>query len=639
MALWHNLESLPSELPIPTLKPIYGARPPRFRSSLQSPRPPAAVAPVAITPIPGLNFPADHNRTLSSNGFSFVLNCFNNHTEFKQFGGYTISSATMDECGGRRKSVTRPSEHGRWWLLWCQGRLRIWVAKVSGQTIWSVFKGFSCIASLGLATGGNVILLDDLNRLRDAQQQAPTPAFSPSQLYASLPLVPGARTISVLDLDTPEPNTTSLTSRLRVAGLDDGAKVALSHTPRCMPQGYDIEVTASCHDALQTIRARFGAVSIWVDAICIRQDDLMQDIYSLAASVYVWLGPGNARSDQAMQHPSNRARIGWRLPLAVLAARDDEDCRLEMLRWVRRLWRDLFFRIGYDESNVSSTETWSTAHGPPQQHEHAPSSFESRIQAYWKDHGLAFDVRNPSHRAPLSPVVWLRFLFAVARYCAASLPRELWMGFIRFVLVGGGKARQQFHISQFIADAVPVSVRALDVTEVEQAARDKTRRAKWSISSVLREIRPEDRGSSVGYNSPSARFPKAARPAANTAAPPDPTSNSPDPGEADPLPGMADMIMRPYNDAQRAAADAMLQRMQQKLVAERHRHVARQQLELAGGDGAEIRSDDLGPCRPCTSSSTTDVVEAGDKVFLLPCIPAPGSESRSRRGPHEKQNV
>ncbi|KAK0714064.1 hypothetical protein B0T26DRAFT_678322 [Lasiosphaeria miniovina] len=78
---------------------------------------------------------------------------------------------------------------------------------------------------------------------------------------------------------------------------------------------------------------------------------------------------------------------------------------------------------------------------PPQQHEHAPSSFESRIQAYWKDHGLAFDGRNPSHRAPLGPVV---------------VPML------------------QFYISQFITDAAPVSVRALDGIRAALRERNST---------------------------------------------------------------------------------------------------------------------------------------------------------------------
>jgi hypothetical protein len=51
--------------------------------------------------------------------------------------------------------------------------------------------------------------------------------------------------------------------------------------------------------------------AIWIDAICIDQGDedekmqqipLMGDVYSKAATVYVWLGEGDAASDRAMKY-------------------------------------------------------------------------------------------------------------------------------------------------------------------------------------------------------------------------------------------------------------------------------------------------------------------------------------------------
>jgi hypothetical protein len=58
----------------------------------------------------------------------------------------------------------------------------------------------------------------------------------------------------------------------------------------------------------------FGVLTIWVDAICINQDDedekmaqilLMKDIYSHAETVYIWLGLGSASTDRAIHYLMN----------------------------------------------------------------------------------------------------------------------------------------------------------------------------------------------------------------------------------------------------------------------------------------------------------------------------------------------
>ncbi|OCL08538.1 HET-domain-containing protein, partial [Glonium stellatum] len=60
-----------------------------------------------------------------------------------------------------------------------------------------------------------------------------------------------------------------------------------------------LAIMQNCHSALEHLRKKLGEFTIWVDAICINQDDegekmmqipLMGDIYSNAKTVYVWLG-------------------------------------------------------------------------------------------------------------------------------------------------------------------------------------------------------------------------------------------------------------------------------------------------------------------------------------------------------------
>ncbi|KAH9204993.1 heterokaryon incompatibility, partial [Leptodontidium sp. 2 PMI_412] len=63
--------------------------------------------------------------------------------------------------------------------------------------------------------------------------------------------------------------------------------------------GTAIAITTNCRDALIALRKRYGRLTIWIDAICINQQDieekskqiqLMEEIYSWSERVIVWLG-------------------------------------------------------------------------------------------------------------------------------------------------------------------------------------------------------------------------------------------------------------------------------------------------------------------------------------------------------------
>ncbi|KAM0328623.1 hypothetical protein ACHAQA_005034 [Verticillium albo-atrum] len=73
--------------------------------------------------------------------------------------------------------------------------------------------------------------------------------------------------------------------------------------------GSALTITASLDTALRHIRSDDQDVIIWIDQICINQDDviektsqvqLMREIYSKADQVIVWLGPPTDRSDELM---------------------------------------------------------------------------------------------------------------------------------------------------------------------------------------------------------------------------------------------------------------------------------------------------------------------------------------------------
>lgn len=72
----------------------------------------------------------------------------------------------------------------------------------------------------------------------------------------------------------------------------------------------DVEITQNLDCALRHLRHRYEERILWVDAICINQGSinekneqvgLMQDIYQLAVTVLVWLGPSTNDSDLAMK--------------------------------------------------------------------------------------------------------------------------------------------------------------------------------------------------------------------------------------------------------------------------------------------------------------------------------------------------
>jgi hypothetical protein len=92
---------------------------------------------------------------------------------------------------------------------------------------------------------------------------------------------------------------------------------------------YSFKITRSCYSALRRLQQLFGPLTIWVDSICINQRDqgekfsqipLIQEIYTKAETVYIWLSEGNERTDRAMKHLRKRGTIMSRLPPALLAA-------------------------------------------------------------------------------------------------------------------------------------------------------------------------------------------------------------------------------------------------------------------------------------------------------------------------------
>lgn len=75
-------------------------------------------------------------------------------------------------------------------------------------------------------------------------------------------------------------------------------------------------ITENCYAALWHLRYLLGQYSIWIDAICINQDDelekltqisLMEIIYKQADQVYAWLGPHDSFAADSVHLLANAA--------------------------------------------------------------------------------------------------------------------------------------------------------------------------------------------------------------------------------------------------------------------------------------------------------------------------------------------
>ncbi|CAI6340839.1 unnamed protein product [Periconia digitata] len=75
--------------------------------------------------------------------------------------------------------------------------------------------------------------------------------------------------------------------------------------------GHSLPILPNGHSALRHLRKKLGNFSIWIDAICINQEDIKEkehqipligDIYLKSNTVYVWLGEGNAQTSRAIAH-------------------------------------------------------------------------------------------------------------------------------------------------------------------------------------------------------------------------------------------------------------------------------------------------------------------------------------------------
>ncbi|KAI1034355.1 hypothetical protein LB504_004540 [Fusarium proliferatum] len=200
--------------------------------------------------------------------------------------------------------------------------------------------------------------------------------FTARQIYDNLPLVAGSHCIRVLDVHESDPTDSDrLTGTLRTVDLQTLPKFTAlsyvwghdsSHKIAC--NGGDINITQSCYEALASLRESCRPLRIWVDAICINQEDnsekeqqivLMGSIYTLAETVYVWLGVGNTETDQAAEYIytiSQFRKFPAQIPLTRNYPRQNI---LERLAEIGRYTLPLAFRTMYIKPQLTNMKEYA----------------------------------------------------------------------------------------------------------------------------------------------------------------------------------------------------------------------------------------------------------------------------------------
>ncbi|KAK4163129.1 heterokaryon incompatibility protein-domain-containing protein [Cladorrhinum sp. PSN259] len=122
---------------------------------------------------------------------------------------------------------------------------------------------------------------------------------------------------------------------------------------RILVNGFECEIGENLHAALLRLRDRFIERVIWIDAICINQEDTtekgsqvqsMAKIYAKASRVLVWLGAATATSKQALDHIRRAGRQRAATKASTQTTEQDtqasEQAVVNLLErpWFQRIW-------------------------------------------------------------------------------------------------------------------------------------------------------------------------------------------------------------------------------------------------------------------------------------------------------------
>jgi hypothetical protein len=241
-------------------------------------------------------------------------------------------------------------------IIWANRSIRL---KRGDQT----HSTFCCWPPTGVVSRKNILVLFAIARYRAtrvldglSRRHGPTT----KEPYQRL----GAQQVRLLKLFPALLSSQELVCELSVHNLKTpGAYKAISYRwsdewsgpdskigPVALVNGYSLVVGAGTYEALRGIRSRWATQSIWIDAICINQQDdaekggqvqMMADIYAGASKVVIWLGePKNAGpAIRTLRGLWARLKLlDWVWTEQVYEARATSPSWLALKELVRREW-------------------------------------------------------------------------------------------------------------------------------------------------------------------------------------------------------------------------------------------------------------------------------------------------------------
>jgi hypothetical protein len=192
--------------------------------------------------------------------------------------------------------------------------------------------------------------------------------FERARLYTSHPIPPASRSIRVLHIHAQSDDATegqAIKCDLSVEDLDAQPKFdALSYVWGPPAAGYyqlscgsaTLSVSRNCYSALWHLRKKLGTFCIWIDAVCIDQENvqekeqqigLMGEIYANAYEVYIWLGKGDSATQRAMAYLAEGG-LGNYCPVLT----DPDMAQPVRSKLWRALWDYYVRRYSYSRSMV-----------------------------------------------------------------------------------------------------------------------------------------------------------------------------------------------------------------------------------------------------------------------------------------------
>ncbi|KFA61592.1 hypothetical protein S40285_06118 [Stachybotrys chlorohalonatus IBT 40285] len=119
-----------------------------------------------------------------------------------------------------------------------------------------------------------------------------------------------------------------------------------------LSDGQSLVLSQTLTDLFRAMRKRKRSFSIWIDALCINQDDpvekafqvgMMDKVYSSASYVLLWLGAGTPETHEAFRFMRSKRDLEWPDDRWANLTQEDHGCLELVLRmlahpWFRRTW-------------------------------------------------------------------------------------------------------------------------------------------------------------------------------------------------------------------------------------------------------------------------------------------------------------